>query len=133
MIPRFFLQSAVVLAAVFAVIGNPSRTAAADSGKPQYYELRVYTTQSEAQQKRVNDYWQNAAVPAYNRMGIRPVGGSTELQESATNKSYVLIPCASLATFAAIPAKLGADANSRKAAAEFLSASQLTPAYEHFA
>lgn len=132
MIPRFFLQSAVVLAAVFAVIGNPSRTAAADSGKPQYYELRVYTTQSEAQQKRVNDYWQNAAVPAYNRMGIQPVGVFTEMQDSATNKIYVLIPCDSLETFAAIPAKLGADANYQKAAAEFLSAPKSNPAYEHF-
>jgi len=132
MIPRFFLQSAVVLAAVFAVIGNPSRTAATDSGKPQYYELRVYTTQSEAQQKRVNDYWQNAAVPAYNRMGIQPVGVFTEMQDSATNKIYVLIPCDSLETFAAIPAKLGADAAYQQAAGEFLTAPKSNPAYEHF-
>ena len=132
MIPRFFLQSAVVLAAVAAVIGNPSRTAAADSGKPQYYELRVYTTQSEAQQKRVNDYWQNAAVPAYNRKGIQPVGVFTEMQDSATNKIYVLIPCDSLETFAAIPAKLGADAAYQQAAGEFLTAPKSNPAYEHF-
>ena len=132
MISRIFLQSAVALAVLIVVIGNPSRAAAADSEKPQYYELRVYTTKSEEQQKRVNDYWQNAAVPAYNRMGIQPVGVFTELADSATNKIYVLIPCDSVEIFAVIPAKLGADAAYQKAAAEFLAAPKSNPAYERF-
>ena len=129
---RIFLQSVVTLAAVVAVIGNPSRATAADADKPQYYELRVYTTKSEEQQKRVNDYWQNAAVPAYNRMGIQPVGVFTELQDSSTNKIYVLIPCDSLEVFAAIPAKLATDAAYQKAATEFLAAPKSNPAYERF-
>jgi hypothetical protein len=120
------------LATVVAVIGSPSRAAAADPASPQYYELRVYTTQSAAQQQRVNDYWQNAAVPAYNRMGIQPVGVFTELQDSATNKIYILIPCDSVEIFAAIPAKLAADADYQKAAAEYLAAPKSNPAYEHF-
>jgi hypothetical protein len=129
---RILLQSAVTLAAVVAMIENPFRAAAADVDKPQYYELRVYTTQSEAQQKRVNDYWQNAAVPAYSRMGIQPVGVFTEMQDSATNKIYVLIPCDSVEIFAAIPAKLAADAAYQQAATEFLAAPKSNPAYERF-
>ena len=109
MISKVFAQSALILAV--AAIGNPSRAAAADSEKPQYYELRVYTTKSAEQQQRINDYWQNAAVPAYNRMGIQPIGVFTELQDSATNKIYVLIPCDSLEIFAAIPDKLASDTN----------------------
>ena len=132
MISRILLPFAITLAAVATMIGNPSRAAAADADKPQYYELRVYTTQSEAQQKRVNDYWQNAAVPAYNRMGIQPVGVFTEMQDSATNKIYVLIPCDSVEIFAAIPAKLAADATYLQAAAEFLSAPKTNAAYERF-
>jgi len=65
--------------------GLPARASAADSGQPQYYELRVYATKSEQQQKLVSHYWQNAAVPAYNRMGIQPVGVFTEAQDSPTN------------------------------------------------
>ena len=80
---------------------------AADSDQPQYYELRVYSTKSEKQQKLVSDYWQNAAVPAYNRMGIQPIGVFTELQDSPTNKIYVLIPYDSLDVFAAIPGQAG--------------------------
>jgi NIPSNAP len=132
MLSRFLLQFIVVLAAVVTQLGHPARSAAADLEKPQYYELRVYTTKSEEQQKRVNDYWQNAAVPAYNRMGIEPVGVFTELQDSATNKIYVLIPCGSLEIFAAVSSKLGADEAYQQAAAEFLSAPKSNPAYERF-
>jgi len=132
MILRIFPPIAVTLAAVVAVTGFSSRADAADTSGPQYYELRIYTTQSAEQQKRVNDYWQNAAIPAYNRMGIRPVGVFTELTDSATNKIYVFIPCDSPEIFAAIPAKLAADAAYQQAAAEFLAAPKSNPAYEHF-
>ncbi len=126
------LRTLFALVVAISMIGNPSRTAAADLEKPQYYELRVYTTKSEAQQKRINDYWQNAAVPAYNRMGIQPVGVFTELSDSATNKIYVLIPCDSLEIFANISSKLGADEAYQQSAAEFLSAPKSNPAYERF-
>jgi len=128
MIPRTLL----LLAAVVAVLVQPSRTAAAAPDKPQYFELRIYSTQSAAQQKRINDYWKNAAVPAYNRMGIRPVGVFTEQEDSATNTIYVLVPCDSAEIFAAIPAKLAADAEYQQAAAEFLSAPKSNAAYERF-
>ena len=130
MITKLLLKSIVALTAVAAVFGNPSRCVAADADKPQYFELRVYTTQTDEQRQRVNDYWQNAAVPAYNRQGIKPVGVFTEMEASATNKVYVLIPCDSAEIFAAIPAKLAADADYQKAAAEFLTAPKSNPAYD---
>jgi NIPSNAP len=129
---RLFLQAVLGVAIMIAVLGIPSRTVAADAEKPQYYEVRIYSTQSAEQQQRVNDYWQNAAVPAYNRLGIQPIGVFTELQDSATNKIYVFIPCESLADFAAIPARLAADADYQKTAAEFLNAPKTNPAYARF-
>jgi len=104
----------------------------ADEDKPQYYEIRTYSTQSEAQQQRINDYWRDAAIPAYNRMGIQAVGVFTELEPSDTNKIYVLIPCDSLDAFGAIPARLAADAEYEKAAADFLGATKTNAAYERF-
>jgi hypothetical protein len=115
---------AMVLAAI------PSGAFAADSGQPQYYELRVYTTKSEQQQKLVSDYWQNAAVPAYNRTGIQPIGVFTELEDSPTNKIYVLIPFDSLDAFAAIPSKLAADTAYQAAAAAYMALPKSSPAYE---
>jgi hypothetical protein len=118
---------AVFLAAI------PTPAFAADSGQPQYYELRIYTTKSQDQQKLVSDYWQNAAIPAYNRMGIRPVGVFTELQDSPTNHVYVLIPCDSLDAFAAIPAQLASDAAYQTAAAAYMALPKSNPAYERIA
>jgi hypothetical protein len=120
--------SALVSAVALALIST--HAFAADSGQPQYYELRVYTTKTEQQQKLVSDYWQNAAVPACNRMGIQPVGVFTELQNSPTNHVYVLIPCDSLEVFAAIPGRLASDAIYQAAAADFMAQPKSSPAYE---
>ena len=132
MISRLFLPFTVTLAAVITLLGTPSRLAAADPDQPQYYELRVYTTSTTAQQQRIIDYWQNAAIPAYNRQGIQPIGVFTEQEDSATNRIFVLIPCDALNIFAAIPAKLAADAEFQKAGADFLNASKTNTAYESF-
>src|SRR6185312_8165155 len=88
----------------------------------QYYELRVYATKSAEQQQRVINYWQNAAVPAYNRLGIQPIGVFTEIDDSPTNSIYVLLPSDSFEAFGEIPIKLAADAVYQKAAADFLNA-----------
>jgi hypothetical protein len=124
---------AIFFTALFLLIliSIPSVAAAADAGR-QYYELRVYTTKSEEQQKRINDYWQNAAVPAYNRLGIQPVGVFTEIEDSPTNKIYVLLPADSFETLGALPAKLAADTVYQTAAADFLNAPKTNAAYEHF-
>ena len=132
MILRIALQTTMALAALFIMVGQPFRATAAETEKSQYYELRIYSTKSAGQQQQINEYWQNAGVPAYNRMGIQPIGIFTELQDSATNKIYVLIPCNSLEEFAAVPAKLAADADYQKAAAKYLSASKSDAAYERF-
>ncbi len=130
MLKKIFSPALILLVIAAVFIGNPLRALAADAEKPQYYEIRVYTTVSDTQRQRVNDYWQNAAIPAYNRMGIQPVGVFTEQAETATNKVYVLVPCDSLEIFGAIPAKLAADADYQKAAAEFLGAPKGNAAYE---
>ena len=104
---------------------------AVDDGR-QYYELRTYTTKSEQQQKLVNDYWQNAAVPAYNRLGIQPIGVFTELEDSPTNKIYVLIPFDSADGFVEVPAKLAADTAYQKASETFMAVPKNDPAYVRY-
>jgi hypothetical protein len=126
---RIFSQTVIALGALMGLLLNPGHASAAD-GSRQYYELRVYATKSEEQQKRINDYWKDAAVPAYHRLGIRPVGVFTESQDSPTNNIYVVVPFDSLAAFEAFPAKLAADTAYQKAAADFLSAPKTNAAFE---
>lgn len=98
----------------------------------QYYELRVYTTKSEKQQQQIIDYWQNAAVPAYNRLGAKPIGVFTPIEDSPTNKIYVLIPFDSVAAIGEAPAKLASDTAYQKAAEEFMSVPKNDPAYARY-
>jgi hypothetical protein len=128
-----FLQTALTLASLAGAVllaGCATRPLATTAAPPQYYELRVYTTKSEQQQKLISDYWQNAAVPAYNRMGIQPVGVFTELDDSPTNSVYVLIPYDSLNVFAAVPSRLASDAAYQAAASEYMSRPKSEPAFE---
>ena len=127
---RNFLHTTLVLVALVFLTRIPTPALAADPGQAQYYELRIYSSKSEEQQKVVSDYWQNAAIPAYNRIGIRPIGLFTELQDSVTNKVYVLIPYDSLEVFGAVPARLAADATYQAAAAEYMATPKSKPAYE---
>ena len=125
------LRITILLAAMITLLAQPAPIAAANAGQSQYYEIRIYQTKSTEQQQRINDYWQNAAIPAYNRQGIQPIGVFTDLADSATNSIVVLIPCDSLAIFGAIPEKLAADTVYQQAAADFLGSTKTNAAYEH--
>ena len=118
-----------IAASLLAFAAFPFHATAAEDTR-QYYQLRVYTTKSEEQQKRIIDYWQNAAVPAFNRLGFQPIGVFTEIEDSPTNRIYVLIPGDSFAAFDDLTAKLANDAVYQKTAADFLNAPKTNAAYE---
>ena len=80
----------------------------------------------------MSDYWQNAAIPAYNRMGIQPDWRLYGLAGLATSKIYVLIPCDSLDIFASIPAKLAADTTYQTRCRRVLWGAEADPPYERF-
>jgi hypothetical protein len=132
MITYFTLRTILTSVICSVITYNLTPAAVASDAQPQYYELRTYTTKSTEQQQQINDYWQNAAIPAYNRVGIQPVGVFTETNDTATNKIYVLIPCDSLEVFGEIPAKLADDAVYQQAAEGFLDAPKTNLAYVSF-
>ncbi len=132
---RTFLKAglgATSFAAANQAISTTS-SAQTDSAQPgQYYELRTYSIQSERQQKLVGEYWRAAAIPAYNRMGIRPIGAFTELDKLEISKICVLIPYDSLDLLASVNRRLAADNEYQKAGAEYLDVPKSDPAYVRF-
>ncbi|MEO6357849.1 MAG: NIPSNAP family protein [Ferruginibacter sp.] len=96
----------------------------------EFYELRVYTLKDEAQQKLVEDYFENAAIPALNKIGISNIGVFTELKPAGQTKLYALIPFKSLQQFLSAGDKLASDTRYNQTAQPYLSAPAAEPAYE---
>lgn len=68
----------------------------ANAAKPNFFQIKIYHLKSEAQEKTLDDYLQNAYLPALHRFGIAKVGVFKPLvadQATVTEKLiYVFIP-----------------------------------------
>ena len=90
------------------------------TGGPEYYELRTYRLRFGPQKKALDDFLRDAAIPAWNRMGIAPVGVfETSLGPEAPTL-HVLLTHKGLESFANASERLEDDSAFQKAASAFL-------------
>jgi hypothetical protein len=99
-------------------------------GSAEMYELRVYSLKNAVQQKLVEDYFQQAAIPALNRLGSKQVGVFTEQKPEGQSKLYAIIPFNSIQDFMDVTDKLSNDKQYQQAGAAYLNAPAAEPAYE---
>ena len=110
---RRFIQSSAI--AVGAWEATSSINALADddatnqAGQRQYYEWRSYRVNKTSQQSRVKDYLQTAAIPAWKRQAIGPVGVFTEFGEQASAGVHVLLTMETATQAATLRAELEKD------------------------
>src|ERR1700743_2740642 len=107
---RSFVKASIITGAAAAAL--PTMSMATSTNKKsgtEFYELRIYTLKNEAQQKLVEDYFQNAFIPALNRLGSKNIGVFTELKADGQTRIFALIPYNSLDDFLAVQSKLAAD------------------------
>ncbi len=128
---RSFVKTSVLTTLAATVIPKISKAAgtSASTGR-EFYELRTYTLKNEQQQKLVEVYFRDAAIPALNRLGTKNVGVFTELKPAVQTKLYVLIPYSSLDDFIMVQDKLAKDDVYQEAAKPYLAAPAEDPAYE---
>lgn len=83
----------------------------AQSQEPEYYELTVYHFTKPEQEKAIDQYLDEALLPALHRLGISAVGVFKPLSnDTAADKTiYCLVPVKSLAQAIALPGKLEKD------------------------
>jgi hypothetical protein len=141
---REFLTTTVA-ASTLAGLGTASLTASAAEraatrpGNREYYELRGYRLKGEANRGLLDAYIEKAAIPALNRLGVKPVGvfvqqerteapAPTEVRDSST--VFVLRTFPSLEVFAQATARMSADPEYQKAGAEYLNSPKSNPAFE---
>jgi len=128
---RSFVKASLVTGMAGTILPNISMasTKAKKSGR-EFYELRIYTLKNDTQQKLVEDYFENAAIPALNKLGCKSVGVFTELKPDGQTRIFTLTPYSSLDDFLTVQSKLAEDSDYQTKAAPYLSAPLDAPAYD---
>lgn len=99
---------------------------------PQFYQLKVYTFDTEDQVKTTDEYLKDAFLPAIKKIGFGPVGVFKQriTESDSTLKTYVLIPLSSFGKVLEIEEKLENDAAHAAAGSAYLEASHKQPPYK---
>jgi hypothetical protein len=134
--------------AASALAGVSSLAVAAEKGQNierDYYELRAYRLKARANHDLLDNYLEKAAIPAWNRLGIKAVGVFTEMEPpvitfpgsfekpqkiEGPSPVWVLISHPSLASFSTGWSRLNADSEYQKAGAHYLQTTKTEPAFD---
>jgi hypothetical protein len=103
---RKFL-TATGLAGVSSLAAYSKMSAAAGDAGRQYLELRKYTFETAAQRQAYDAFMKDVALPAINRLGIRPVGVFQDPEKDSP--VYLLLPHPTLESAATLNHRLLAD------------------------
>lgn len=124
---RDFIKTSALTGAVAA--SGLSLAQAQNSGsKRLFYELRHYQTTGREMQEMLTGFMSQAAIPALNRLGIKPVG--VFIPESSEDFSvYTLTPFENLAQLVDRDEKLAMDDAFLEAGRPYLSTTKDHPAY----
>ena len=117
-------------AGVLPLAAGSIRSSAEDA-KPaerDCFLLQQYQVADEAQKKRLDDYIHEAAIPALNRAGIRPVG--VFYPQEGLSPVYVLLRHKSSGLLLNLVAKLLADEEFVRKGADAIDATAANPAFK---
>ena len=105
-----------------------SAQAAEEPTGRDFYELRQVSLENEDQKKKVDTFLKEAAIPALNRIGIKPVGVFYPVQE--ISPIYVLLRHNSIESFLTATHQLASDQEFLSKGADFINAPASAPAYK---
>jgi len=117
-------------AAATCLAGSTAHGAETGEADPEYYEWRTYRLGEPPKQQLLKSYLQQAALPAWKRMGIGPVGVFTETGETATAAVHVLLPYRTLQQFAGMRQAVENDSQYLSKAQEYLASPANDPAFD---
>ncbi len=97
-----------------------------------YYQLKIYTLDNQAQETRVENYLKNAYLPALHRAGIQKIGvfKPVKTDTNAGKKIIVFIPMKKLDELNKIESKLAKDKQYQADGAEYINAPHDNPPYQ---
>jgi len=97
----------------------------------EFYQLTVYHFANASQEKMIDNYLQNALLPALHKISIKNIGVfKNHSNDTLADKTmYVLMPIKSLEDIMRISSKLNTDKSYQASGAEYLDAIYTTPPY----
>jgi hypothetical protein len=98
-------------------------------GGTDFYVWRQFIVRTGTQPQRLGEFLKNAAIPALNRLGHKPIGVFEVVAGVPSPSIFVLTPSSSLAQIAAIEPGLERDTEFMKAADAYLNAPATDPFY----
>jgi hypothetical protein len=124
---NFLMTSLAAGASALPALAAESSGDAASSR--EYYELREYRLNKGPMQKRADDYFRQALLPALHRAGTGPVGVFNVSIGPESPTTYILIPHSSFESAATLQQHLAKDQEYQKSGEPFLSAPASDPPY----
>jgi NIPSNAP protein len=125
-----FLTKTSPVVLLFVVLLHTSWNTGEKSPR-EFYQITVYHFTSDAQEKTLDNYFQNALLPSLHRIGIKQVGvfKSWANDTTADKVMYAFTPFKSLEMITNLSEKLKSDAAYAAAAADFVNAPYNSPPY----
>lgn len=115
-----------------AGLSSENTAALAQAGavsSPEFYVWRQYILRNGTGPGRLTAFLRDAALPALNRLGHKPIGIFEVVAGEATPTVFVLTPHTSLDSVGTMEARLAADQEFVKAAAPYIEATAADPVY----
>ena len=125
---RTFLASS----ALAAPLAHQVAFGAGGSRAPQYFELRKYHLLYGSKQRDLHDFLGEVALPAFNRIGIDPVGVFTVAYGPNSPSVYLLLPHPDLASVESARNRLAEDQVYVESGADFLKRPLSDPSYVRY-
>jgi len=98
----------------------------------EFYQLKIYTFDSEEQIQVTNNYLSEAYLPGLKKLGINNIGvfkQSSSLSTDSDKRMYVLIPLTSMEQLTSLDDNLRKDSTYLVSGGEYLNASYEKPPY----
>ena len=108
----------------FYMLVSGSVLAQTNKSKREFYQLTIYHYKTDTQEKILDNYLQQALLPALHRLNIKNVGVFKAIaNDTASSKVlYVFVPVKSLDALTMIPVKLSADKAYQSAGTDYINA-----------
>src|SRR5690348_15042558 len=127
---REFLKTSLAASSIAGLftVALGANAAESSASNREYYELRIYRLKTGAKGDLLDAYLEKAAIPAWNQLGIKPVGVFTDKEPKEAPAVYVLVPYPSLDAYATATARLNSLSGLDKTAQDYLQSPKTNPA-----